>query len=117
MQHRDGRLAFSPSDLNEFLECEHMTALDLALARGQLRQPHRVDPQGDLIRRKGEEHEAAHLSVLEADGLNIARIELDGDWEAAAAATEQAMRDGRRRLPGRPARPRRLARDRRLPRA
>src|SRR5215211_6418019 len=94
MQHRDGRLAFWPSDLNEFLECEHMTALDLALARGQLRQPHRVDPQGDLIRRKGEEHEAAHLSVLEADGLNIARIELDGDWEAAAAATEQAMRDG-----------------------
>src|SRR5215218_1775343 len=94
MQLRDGSFVFSPSDLNDFLECEHLTALELAVARGELARPHRDDPQGDLIRRKGEEHEAAHLSALEADGLDIARIKLDDNWEAAAAATEQAMRAG-----------------------
>jgi len=94
MQLRDGSFVFSPSDLNDFLECEHLTALELAVARGELARPHRDDPQGDLIRRKGEEHEAAHLAALEADGLDIARIKLDDNWEAAAAATEQAMRAG-----------------------
>src|SRR5215207_3047719 len=94
MQPSDGSFVFSPSDLNDFLECEHLTALELGVARGKLVRPDREDPQGDLIRRKGEEHEAAHLAALEAKGLNIARIELDGNWQAAAAATEEAMRDG-----------------------
>src|SRR5215218_8964360 len=94
MQLSSDGFVFSPSDLNDFLECEHLTALELATARRELSRPERDDPQGDLIRRKGEEHEAAHLGALEANGLNIARIDLDCDWEAAAAATEQAMRDG-----------------------
>jgi predicted RecB family nuclease len=94
MQLRARSFVFSPSDLNDFLECEHLTALELAVASRELDRPERDDPQGDLIRRKGEEHEAAHLAALEADGLRIARIGLDADWEAAAAATEQAMRDG-----------------------
>jgi uncharacterized protein len=94
MQLISGSFVFSPSDLNDFLECEHLMALELAATRRQLVRPEREDPQGDLIRRKGEEHEAAHLAALEADGFRIARIELDGDWEAAAAATQQAMRDG-----------------------
>ena len=36
MQQRDGRLFLSPSDLNNFLACEHRTALDLARARGEI---------------------------------------------------------------------------------
>jgi uncharacterized protein len=94
MQLRDRTIVFSPSDLNDFLECEHLTALELAVARENLTRPRREDPRGDLIRRKGEEHEAAHLAALDAAGHTIARIELDGNWEAAAAATEEAMRDG-----------------------
>src|SRR5918992_4703994 len=94
MQLRDDSLVFSPSNLNAFLECEHLTALDLAVARRKLARPNRDDPHGDLIRRKGEEHEAAHLAALDAQGLRIAPIELKDDWVAAAAATEQAMRDG-----------------------
>src|SRR5918994_4409557 len=94
MQRRDGSFVFSPSDLNDFLECEHLTALELAVARERQKRPRRDDPHGDLIRRKGEDHEAAHLAGLDAQGLRIAPIELKDDWEAAAAATEQAMRDG-----------------------
>ena len=34
MQHTDGRLLLSASDLVAFLECEHLSALDLRVARG-----------------------------------------------------------------------------------
>ena len=94
MERIDGRLVFSPSDLNDFLECEHLSALELAFARGRLERPDIESGQALLVRRKGEEHEFAHLAALEADGLGVARIGLDGGWDAAARATEQAMRTG-----------------------
>src|SRR6516165_12006198 len=57
MQFARNGLTFSPSDLSAFLACPHLTQLDLQGARGQLVRPERDDPQGDLIRRLGEEHE------------------------------------------------------------
>src|ERR687896_2681676 len=94
MQLRDRTFAFSPSDLNDFLECEHLTALELARARGELARPDGDSPQAELVRRKGEEHERAHLAALEADGKRIVRVERGVDWEVAARATEEAMRAG-----------------------
>jgi predicted RecB family nuclease len=94
MQRHDGDLFFSPSDLNDFLECRHLTALELPFARGKLVRPDRDAPQAELVRRKGEEHERAHLAALEATGGGSARVDLDGGWEAAARATAKAMRDG-----------------------
>jgi predicted RecB family nuclease len=89
---------FSPSDLNNFLECEHLVALELQIARGERGRPVQVDnAQAALIQRKGEEHERAYLAELERTGRQVAWIELgEGDWdvEAAAAETEQLMRDG-----------------------
>jgi predicted RecB family nuclease len=89
---------FSPSDLNNFLECEHLVALELQIARGERERPVQGDnPQAALIQQKGEEHERAYLAELEHAGRQVARIELgEGDWdiEAAAAETEQLMRDG-----------------------
>jgi len=81
--------------LNDFLECEHLVALEL---RGTA-PPEADNPQADLIRRKGEEHERAYLEELRAAGKEIVTIEVagaDGRWdtEAAAARTEQAMRQG-----------------------
>jgi predicted RecB family nuclease len=97
VQRRDGRLLFSPTDLQGFLACAHLTQLELAAALGELNRPERENPQGDLIRRKGEEHEAAHLSSLHARGTDVAMIELgEGEWdlERAARETERAMRAG-----------------------
>jgi predicted RecB family nuclease len=89
---------FSPSDLNNFLECEHLVALELQVARGERGRPEHVDnPQAELIQRKGDEHERAYLAELERAGRQVVRIELgNDDWEAeaGAAATEQAMRGG-----------------------
>lgn len=36
MQLLDGRLILSASDLNNYLACRHLTALDLARARGEI---------------------------------------------------------------------------------
>jgi len=89
---------FSPSDLNNFLECEHLVALELQVTRGERERPqHQDNPQADLIQRKGDEHERAYLAELERAGTQVVRIELgDGNWdrETAAAQTEQAMRNG-----------------------
>ena len=57
-------VAFSASDLNDFLECEHLTQLELAVVRGDLQRPNTVNPSADLVRRKGIEHEAAYLQSL-----------------------------------------------------
>jgi predicted RecB family nuclease len=87
MQHRDGRLTFSPSDLNDFLACPHLTSLRLGVARGEIPKPYRHNPHADLIRRKGEEWEAAYLARLCAHGREVVE---PGD----AVATEEALRRG-----------------------
>src|SRR3954453_22640942 len=87
-------LAFSPSDLSEWLACAHAAALKLRVKRGELERPAVDDPQGDLIRRKGDEHEAWYLEELRGAGRSIREIAFDHDWDAAARATAQAIRDG-----------------------
>ena len=93
MQQRDGQLLLSPTDLNDFLACPHLTTLEVAVARDEIARPFRANPHADLIRRKGDEHEARYLAALEASGLVIADLEVDdrGDWENAARATAEAI--------------------------
>ncbi len=67
-------LLFSPSDLNAYLECEHLGVLELRVARGELRRPERDNAQAELIRRKGEEHEDAFLRELEAQRKHVVAL-------------------------------------------
>lgn len=92
VQLRADHLVFSPSDLVGFLACPHLTTLDLAVARGELPKPYRHDPHADLIRRKGEEHEARYLQELRDEGRTIVEIPFEHDWDAAARATKEAIR-------------------------
>ena len=96
MQAVAGHLTLSPSDLNDYVECAHLTTLALEVARGERARPHVADEHAELLRRKGEEHERAHLERLRAEGRSIVEIELGEPWdfEAAAARTAQAMREG-----------------------
>jgi hypothetical protein len=95
MQRRNSDLAFSPSDLNDFLECEHLAALGLAVSRGELARPEVDDPQAALIRRKGEEHERAYLAQLRAQGKTVLVVDTDDhDWERAARVSADAIRSG-----------------------
>ena len=73
MQRVDGRLIFSPSDLNHFVDCEHLTALDLLHIEGAGIEKDK-DPQAEIIRAKGFEHEAAWLERLRAEGKQIVEV-------------------------------------------
>jgi len=64
MQRIEGLAVYSASDLNNFLECRHLTALDRLVSLGKLQRPTEVDPMTALIARKGEEHEIHHLERL-----------------------------------------------------
>ncbi len=95
MHERDDQILFSPSDLNAFLECEHLTQLELAVALHELERPVAENPQADLVKRKGDEHEAAYLAQLLADGRSVVEIQFeDLDFDAAAKSTADAMREG-----------------------
>jgi predicted RecB family nuclease len=91
---QDGKKRYSPSDLNAFLECEHLTQLQLAVARLELERPTDENPQANLVRRKGDEHEAAYLAALLAEGRDVVTIANDWDLDVASRATEEAIRAG-----------------------
>src|SRR5437763_13225319 len=96
--HEGARLsAFAPSALNNFLECEHLAALELRRARGALDFSPPENPQAHLIHEKGHLHEAAYLALLEASGKRIARPrppDSDWDWSRALQETRDAVASG-----------------------
>ena len=95
MQRTGDRLVFSPSDLNHFLECEHLTRLERDREQGASRGPR--DPQADLLAEKGAEHERAWLERFSVEGRDVVRIDAAGserDWDTDAARTTAAMRAG-----------------------
>src|SRR5882762_1603513 len=96
MQNVDGRITLSPSDLNDYTQCPHLTTLALEVARGVRARPFVADEHAELLRRKGELHERAYLERLRADGRQIVEITLGESWDfdAAARRTAEAMRAG-----------------------
>jgi predicted RecB family nuclease len=101
MQIIDGRPVYAATDLVGYLACEHLTGLERAAMAGLTARPDRIDPELDIIRRRGTQHEKRYLGELQADGRRVVEIALDGSIEdrgdqlrAAAAASEAAMADG-----------------------
>lgn len=101
MQQIDGQFVFSASDLNDFLECDHLVELQRRVAQGELVRPE-PDPATALLARKGDEHERRHLERLQAqhDG-EVVVFSTNGDrsvtaWRAAEAETLAAMERGSR---------------------
>ena len=86
MRLSDGQLRVSPTDLNGFLSCPHLTMLELAVARGELKKPFRKNLHAEIIQTKGDEHEERYLDGLRAEGKSIVEPE-------TAAETEAAIRD------------------------
>ena len=95
MQTTPSGLVYSPSDLNHFTECEHLTMLDLLAATG-LGVAKEKDPQAEIIRAKGFEHERRHLEALRATGREVVTIaEPDAtNWACDPERTMTAMRAG-----------------------
>jgi len=89
----------SPSELSGFSECEHVTWLQLAVARGELSRPGENEIERLLLERRGREHEAAILAHYKASGRDVLELSSaparGADARAQAVAeTERAMRSG-----------------------
>src|SRR5437899_2813073 len=96
MQRLADTIAFSPSDLNNFLECEYLTRLDVEVAEGRVLLKRR-SPEADLLAAKGEAHERFHLEQFQLQGrdvVHIANQRSDLGWADAAQATLYAMTAG-----------------------
>lgn len=74
----DGALVLSATDLTSFLACEHLTELERAAAENGLKRPERDDPELTMLRKRGAEHETAHLAQLRSAGKSVAEIEREG---------------------------------------
>ena len=92
---------YSATDLVAYLACEHLTQLERAAFAGLVERPIRDDPELDVIRKRGFEHEARFLADLRAAGRTAVTIELDGsaadrgeELRAAAARTIETMASG-----------------------
>ena len=97
--HPDGSLVVAATDLVGFLECGHLATLEQARIRGEIDKPFRTDPELDLLRTKGYEHEARYRARLVADGRYVVDVSRRDplsieDLRAAAAETEELMRSG-----------------------
>jgi predicted RecB family nuclease len=96
MQRHGNKLLYAPSDLGNFIACEHLTQLELAAVLGESERPSFSNAFIDLIKRKGEEHEKNFLEALRAEGHALDEVGLGGDrnFALAAAATAAAMQAG-----------------------
>ena len=94
MQNRDSGRLYAATDLVNFLECEHVTSLDLRHLDSPLPLAE-VDESTQLIQQKGYEHEGAYVQHLHDQGLTVVDIaEGNKSLEAKVAATLEAMRAG-----------------------
>ena len=101
MQLIDGQPVYAATDLVGYLACRHRFGLERAALAGLVERLERVDPEIELIRKRGYEHEARYRRDLEASGRTVLEIQPDASetdagarLRAAAVATEAAMRDG-----------------------
>jgi len=101
MDRIDGRPVYSATDLVAYLACEHLTQLERAALAGLVKRPIRDDPELDVIRKRGLEHEKRFLADLGNGGRSVVTIELDGsasdrgeELRAAAERTIEAMAAG-----------------------
>lgn len=94
MQKRDGVVLYSASDLVNYLECEHLTSLDLIDLETPLPRTEDSD-EAKLIQAKGYSHESAFFEQLKQRHPRVIDIAATGGGNAQkVAATTQAMRDG-----------------------
>ena len=57
MQHENGQLSFSPSDLTGFVQCRHLTELQFEVATAAREPAYSNNEYQKLLARLGDEHE------------------------------------------------------------
>jgi len=100
VQSQPDGIIVSATDLVGFLECGHLTTLELGRMDGRWERPHqRTDPEVVLLQERGDAHEKAFLERLRAEGRSIEEIDKSDlrtpdELRAAEAQTMAAMARG-----------------------
>jgi uncharacterized protein len=82
--HSD-KLTLAATDLSNHLGCNHLTQLNIKVAKGELKRPYRNDPSLDVLVRRGREHEAAyveHLKTQNRTAVNLQNKPIEATIEA-----------------------------------
>jgi uncharacterized protein len=93
MQKRDSEILFSASDIVNYLECAHLTTLDLKNLETPLETTEDTE-DAKLIQQKGDAHEGAYLAYLQGQHASVATISNFGGIDKRVEATLQAMQSG-----------------------
>ncbi len=84
----------SATDLVGYLNCKHLTALDISVAEGSLPKPKRWDPLLEILRERGRRHEQGFVDHLKAQGLSVAVIDGVDTTPASVSATQAEIAAG-----------------------
>lgn len=87
-------LSLSATDLSNFLNCRHRTALELGEARGKQRRPQFNDPVLEALLARGLEHERHYVESLQRDRRDVVDLASVQDRADAVARTIEALRAG-----------------------
>jgi predicted RecB family nuclease len=94
MRNISDQIVLSATDLSNFLNCRHRTALELGEARGKRPRPYFHDPVLEALFARGLEHEHQYVKALESAGRRIVNLAEIRDRTEAVARTVKAMRAG-----------------------
>jgi uncharacterized protein len=87
MQLLNGKFVYSATDLNNYLECGHLVALERLVATGAQVRPER-DETIALIAAKGLAHETNYLAELQAEHSDVVAITVAENSRAALLRAE-----------------------------
>lgn len=83
---------FSATDLNNHINCKHLTVLNRESVEGLRKRPTYSNRTTDVLRQKGDAFEAAYLQTLISSGLSV--VSIDKADPNAHAETLAAMERG-----------------------
>lgn len=90
MQYISGNFSLVATDLSNHLSCNHLTQLSRLYALRKIEKPIWRDPSLDVLKKRGEAHEAAYVRYLESKGLQTAHLR-----GQPLEATIEAMQQGK----------------------
>jgi uncharacterized protein len=94
MRNISDQIVLSATDLSNFLNCRHRTALEIGEARGKRSRPYFHDPVLEALFARGLEHEHQYVETLEGAGRRIVNLAEIRDRTEAVMRTVYAMRAG-----------------------
>src|SRR5215212_2766957 len=94
MRSAGSDLSLSATDLSNFLNCHHLTALEIGEALGTRKRPVWNDPLLDILAQRGLAHERAHIEKLRQSGNQVTDLTYVEGRENRVAKTIEAMRAG-----------------------